>query len=164
VQGKRVHRSIGWTSDLTPINIHRRTTLRIDQRSDALADLFRLAKCPVCSSFSRLGSNQAENITCKTCSSEMAVESARDCYIPMGFVIDFIDRTDEEEDDHLTRASRTSTAEASLITLERVAGTNLKKTLDRRLLVYRLNRGEWRDDNWSGFDANRGALESTCKD
>jgi hypothetical protein len=159
VQDKRIHRSAGWSGELLPLSIHRRSRLRIAQMSDGLADPFRLAQCPVCGSYSRVEENRSGNIACKTCSAEIALDSARNCYIPMGFITDFVDSTDKEDDDRITRASRTSTAEAREINLSNVPDTNMDMSLDRQLCVYRLNRGEWQDNDWSGFNAIRGAFE-----
>jgi DEAD/DEAH box helicase domain-containing protein len=163
VQDKRVHRSIGWTGDLMPVNVYGRTPVRMEQTSDGLADPFRLAQCPVCGSFSRLAATQIAEIACLTCGSQIAAESARDCFVPMGFVTDFIESTEKEDDDRATKSSRTSTAEARRIELQPILRTNLDMKLDRQLYVYRLNRGEWRDNNWTGFEANRGSIEVVVK-
>ena len=142
-----------------PVDVHRRMTLRMSQNSDGLADLFRLAQCPVCGSFSGLETSQSNDLTCKTCNAEIAADSARDCYVPMGFVTDFVETTDKDDDKRVTRSSRTSTAEARSIQLQPVSRTNLEMNLDHQLYVYRLNRGEWRDTDWTGFEAEQGSLE-----
>jgi DEAD/DEAH box helicase domain-containing protein len=159
VQDKRIHRSIGYTGDL--LGVKGRNVLT--PLSDGLASSFWLAQCPVCGSWARREGSTVVLETCKSCESEVPQDAARECFVPSGFLSEFTNVTKTDEDERLTRATRTSMAEARHIVFDSVKGTNIDMKLERQTRTYRLNRGQFSDDRWTGLRAQLGKYQISTK-
>ena len=78
----------------------------------------------------------------KRAARKMAGAPSYQCYIPRGFITTLAAKRQEDDaDEVMSKASRTSVAEAALLHAERLAGTNLGVELSRQAWVLRLNRG-----------------------
>lgn len=158
VQDKRVHRPVGFIGDLLYTPPRGRGPSRVKPMVEGLLDPIRLAQCPVCGAWSQLRSSE-QAAECLACRAQIGTDAARDCFVPTGFASEFSDASDTSEDERSTRATRTSMAEAQPLNLQRVPNTNFSFDFLRQARTYRLNRGEWADNRWSGFSVSEGSLE-----
>lgn len=159
VQDKRVHRSIGFSGDLLAGTVWSGRA-RIEPAGPALASPLRLVQCPVCTAWTRLdAAPPATSVECAACTAQVPTDAARPAFVPAAFVTDFAPRSQRDADAIGTRASKTSMAEARPFKLIAAPDSNLDWQFDPQSRVYRLNRGEWDGSDWTGFDANPGALE-----
>lgn len=120
-----------------------------------------LIECPVCLSWSRLLSPEAEISSCESCGSSQVGSFVNTTYVPRDFIgsmvkISFKEKSLEEQ---ATQASRTSIAEAKKINTSPCIGTNIKFGLSSTSQIFRLNRGQLVNKEWTGFSAQKGHLK-----
>jgi Lhr-like helicase len=162
MQDKHIHYCIGFTGDLLPkAHFKKSEPFRVEPTGPGLVDPFHISQCPECAAWSRKDSASAETEPCASCGAEIPSDAARECFAPAGFLTDFSRSTDKEHEELATRANRTSIAEASPISLDPTRDTNLALRLLSQTQLLRLNRGEWKDDRWTGFNAAYGGLKKT---
>lgn len=153
-QDKRRYYTAGFASSLVERHDRRNS---FDSRPSDVGDVRRMVRCPVCDAWSTVGEAGADQ--CLGCGAEMSGAPVHDCVVPRGFITTLVaKRADEDGDQVLTKASRTSIAEASAISPQWIADRNVGVTLLRQALVHRLNRGEYKEKSWSGFSAQRGSM------
>lgn len=164
VQDKRVHRSIGFSGDLLTATASGGRA-SVASAGVALASPLRLVQCPVCTAWTRLdATTSAASVECAACTAQVPTDTARPAFIPAAFVTDFSPRSQRDADASVTRASKTSMAEARPFELIAAPESNLDWQFDPQSRVYRLNRGEWDGTTWTGFDADPGALELVVRE
>jgi Lhr-like helicase len=164
VQDKRVHRSIGFSGDLLPATVSAGRA-SVVPTGPALASPLRLVQCPVCAAWTRLDETiSTASVECAACAAQIPTDTARPAFVPTAFVTDFAPRSQRDGDATGTRASKTSMAEARPFELTAAPDSNLDWQFDPQSRVYRLNRGEWDGSDWTGFDADPGALELVVRE
>lgn len=164
VQDKRVHRSIGFSGDLLPARVSGGRA-SVNPAGPALASPIRLVQCPVCAAWTRLDEvNLPPSVECAACAGQIPTNAARPAFVPTAFVTDFAPRSQRDADAIATRASKTSMAEARPFELTAASDSNLDWQFDPQSRVYRLNRGEWDGTDWTGFNADPGALELVVRE
>jgi hypothetical protein len=163
MQDKHFHYCIGFTDDLMPKPHYSAGPYRVDPIGFGLIDKVYISQCPECGAWSRDDKPPETAVSCAACSAEIDVAAARLCFAPAGFLTDFARSVDKDHEELATRANRTSMAEASAIALEPVDNTNLAVRLLSQTQMFRLNRGEWQDNRWTGFTTTHGNLRKTIK-
>ncbi len=154
VQDKRRYFTAGYAGSL----VRRRDRPdNFDSYPDDIGELRLMTQCPVCEAWTTVSTSQDE---CKACGSEMSQSKAHRCFVPRGFITTLVaKRPDDDGEEARSKANRTSIAEARVVTASTIEGTNLGIDLNRQAWVHRLNRGEYADEEWKGFDALKGTLQ-----
>jgi Lhr-like helicase len=161
VQDKRSHRCVGYVGDLLPARRYTNGPTRIAPLAEGLVSPFWLAQCPVCGAWSQMQGGVNEPQRCEACGAQVPTDSSRECYEPTGFVTEF--SSPDEGETRSTRATRSSMIEAHAPRFTSASGTNLEYQFERQARTYRLNRGDWHDNRWTGFQATRGRLEDSSR-
>lgn len=152
VQDKRKYFTAGYAGALVPSWDH----TKFNSMPSDLGERRDMVQCPVCESWST-ALEAAEQ--CKACDAVLAQVPAHRCFVPRGFITTLVAKhADADGDESLSKASRTSIAEAKVVTAAGVPNSNLGIELSRQAWVHRLNRGEFTDSSWTGFSARKGSL------
>ncbi|WP_282187583.1 DEAD/DEAH box helicase [Chromobacterium haemolyticum] len=153
VQDKRRYLTAGYSGSLVR---SQKSPGSFNSWPDDLGEIRGLVQCPVCDAWATQGMNEGE---CKACGAEMSHANPQRCFVPRGFITTLVSKRPEDEGEEvLTKASRTSIAEAQMIVNGVQADSNVGIELSRQAWVHRLNRGQYVDSDWSGFDAVKGEL------
>lgn len=153
IQDKRRYYTAGYAGSLLQ---KRGAPSSFDSYPGDLGELRMMTKCQVCEAWSSVGAAGTE---CKGCGAEMAQSEQYRCFVPRGFITSLVPkRVKDEADQTAINASRTLIAEALTIAAEPLPGTNLAIQMNRQAWVHRLNRGQYTDGVWSGFNADKGSL------
>lgn len=154
VQDKRRYFTAGFGGSLMQV---RGKPNAFDSSPADLGELKLMAQCPVCEAWVPVISGAGAS--CKGCGAQMDESAQYRCFVPRGFITSLVaKRADDDADQPVTKASRASVAEAIIIAAEPYSGTNVTIQLNPQAWVHRLNRGEYSDTGWSGFNADRGSL------
>lgn len=131
-----------------------------DSIPNFIGEVRYLVECPVCLSWSRVMSVDCEIPLCEYCESNQANSFINTTYVPTNFIGSMLKIPFNEKslDEQSSQASRTSIAEAKKINTNLCSGTNLKFGLSTSSQIFRLNRGQYTNKQWSGFSAQRGQL------
>jgi DEAD/DEAH box helicase domain-containing protein len=154
IQDKRRYFTAGYSGTLVQQYKNRNS---FDSSPDDLGELREMIQCPVCDAWATLCD---ETSLCKGCGSEMSGSEARRCFVPRGFITTLVSKRPEEEGEEvLTKVSRTSIAEACILNTIPIPKSNVGIELSQQAWVHRLNRGEYVNSTWSGFNATKGNLK-----
>ena len=152
VQDKRKYFTAGYAGKLVPT--WDRT--RFNAMPSDLGERRDMVQCPVCESWST-ALETAEQ--CKACNAVIEQAPVHRCFVPRGFITTLVAKHAEEDgDESFSKASRTSIAEAKVISADSVVNSNIGIELSSQAWVHRLNRGEFKDSGWTGFSAHKGSL------
>lgn len=155
IQDKRRYFTAGFAGSLPQ---RRGKPNSFDSSPGDLGELKLMAQCPVCEAWAPAAA-AAAGASCKGCGAEMDESAQYRCFVPRGFITSLVaKRADDDADQPATKASRASVAEALVISAEPHAGTNVAIQLNPQAWVHRLNRGEYSEAGWSGFNADSGSL------
>ena len=115
-----------------------------------------LLKCRVCEAW---GSPAEEDASCPGCGTSLSEAEQYKCFVPRGFITSLVPkRADDDAEQSLSAASKSSLAEAVVVDGTSELGTNALLQFNAQARCYRLNRGEYKDGAWSGFNADQGRL------
>lgn len=119
-----------------------------------------LIECSRCLSWSTSDQNIKPVTKCKSCGAELSGSSSYSVVTPNGFITTMVPRNPEDATEELhTKASRTSIALSEELNLIKISGSNLSISISSQSQVFRLNRGEYIDNQWTGLTANKGKLK-----
>ena len=159
VQDKRIHRSVGYGGYIPPATFRPRGGWRLESLDDGLGTALHLNECQNCGSVNQ-GDDDDSVLTCTVCDAVLDSTQTRTCYVPRAFVTDFSPKYQVDSDMRSTRSTRTSIAGDRLPPMQEVADTNVSLGLNTQATLYRLNRGERVDEEWSGFSAENGNVRA----
>lgn len=127
-----------------------------------IGELQRLVECPVCSAWSKISEGHDLAGVCEACGAEKSGSVIHNTFVPRGFITSLVQGSHDNVggDELLTKASKTSIAEAKLVTSHYFSNSNLGVGLSQSSRVFRLNRGQFINDEWSGFNATKGSLRA----
>lgn len=163
VQDKRRYFTAGYAGD--SFVRQRGNNLNVESKPQGLGSLRYLVECSVCLAWTKADSADGVEGPCKACGKELAGSKVHSAYAPNGFLTSLISRSpDENAEEIQARASRTSITEAERIHTNLIAGSNLRMGISSKSQIYRLNRGEYRDNGWTGWQAVQGQLSAPCDD
>lgn len=129
---------------------------------DDLGAVRDLAECPVCLAWSPAKLGVPVEGVCKACGAERSAGRVYSTFVPRGFITSLVTRKPEELGEELTtRATRTSVAEAEQAPATFRDNSNMRMDVRSQSQVYRLNRGEYKDNKWTGFSAQQGDLRAS---
>lgn len=127
-----------------------------DLTTRELGESRMMTACPACGIWAPI--NQEVNI-CTACGAVMDDVEQYQCYVPYGFITTLEDKSVKEDGDQtLANASRVSVAEAYSFSAAPEPDVNVAIQLESQILLHRLNRGTYADEQWSGFNAIQGNL------
>lgn len=127
-----------------------------ESRTQDLGELRTLLKCRVCEAW---GSNTEDDANCPGCGTPLAEADSFKCYVPRGFITSLVPkRASDDAEQSLSAASKSSLAEAVVVDGTPEAGTNALLQFNAQARCYRLNRGEYKDGSWGGFNVDQGRL------
>jgi DEAD/DEAH box helicase domain-containing protein len=153
IQDKRRYFTAGFSGSLSP---RRSKPGSFDATPADLGELRLMSECGVCGSWAPAG---AAGDTCKGCKAELGAGKRYRCFVPRGFITSLVaKRADDDADQSATKQSRSSLAEALAIEAAQTPGTNATIQLNAQAWVHRINRGEFANNEWSGFNADSGSL------
>lgn len=153
IQDKRRYFTAGFSGSLRPRHSQPSS---FDASPADLGELRLMSECGVCGSWAPAG---VAGATCKGCKAELGAGKQYRCFVPRGFITSLVaKRADDDADQSATKQSRASLAEALAIDAERTPGTNATIQLNPQALVHRINRGEYVNSEWTGFNADSGSL------
>lgn len=153
IQDKRRYFTAGFSGSLMPRHLKPSS---FDATPADLGELRLMSECGVCGSWAPAG---AAGETCKGCKAELGAGKQYRCFVPRGFITSLVaKRADDDADQSATKQSRASLAEALAIDAEQTPGTNATIQLNPQAWVHRINRGEYANNEWSGFNADSGSL------
>jgi DEAD/DEAH box helicase domain-containing protein len=166
VQDKRRYYTAGYAGDSMPqLRSADRRELRVFSSPNELGSVRHLLECSVCFAWTKVESNAGIEGPCKACGKELAGSKVHVAYAPHGFITSLIPRNPDEASEEIqARASKTSIAEAERIDTNLVLSTNLRMGVSSQSQIYRLNRGEYKESNWTGWTAKQGNLTVSCDD
>lgn len=120
----------------------------------------RLIECSRCLGWSTADQNSLSSNNCTSCGADLSGSSSYNIVTPNGFITTMVPRSPEDATDEIyTKASRTSIAISEVINLVAVPDSNLSFSLSTQSQVFRLNRGEYVNNQWTGLSANRGKIK-----
>lgn len=127
-----------------------------ESRTQDLGELRLLLKCRVCEAWGSLAEDDA---CCPGCGTSLAEAERFKCFVPRGFITSLVPkRADDDAEQSLSASSKSSLAEAVVIDGVPETSTNASLQFNAQARCYRLNRGEYKDNAWSGFNADQGRL------
>jgi DEAD/DEAH box helicase domain-containing protein len=164
LQDKRRYFTAGYAGDsLVPQRSWDGKGLSVSSEPDGLGSVRHLVECRVCLAWSKVDKATEIEGQCEACGKELSGSKVHLAYAPHGFITSLIPRSPDESTDEIqARASRSSIAEAERIYTELVSGTNLRMGISTKSQIYRLNRGQYSDNDWTGWNAKQGTLTAPC--
>jgi hypothetical protein len=125
-----------------------------------IGEIRYLIECPVCLSWSRVIGLDSELHSCESCGSSQVGSLVNTTFVPRDFIGSMVKISYKEKslEEQSSQASRTSIAEAKKIDALPCIDTNLKFGLSSTSQIFRLNRGQLVNKEWTGFSAQRGQL------
>jgi DEAD/DEAH box helicase domain-containing protein len=134
-------------------------TLSFGSSPDDLGEARNFAECSVCSAWTTLPVGDVAGGQCRSCGAEMGGSIVYPTFVPRGFITSLMTRKpDDNIEESMTKASRTSIAEAEYIETALRGGTNCRLGTSSQSQVFRLNKGGVDKDGWKGFTAQQGDL------
>jgi DEAD/DEAH box helicase domain-containing protein len=153
IQDKRRYFTAGFSGQLTA---KPGKSTEFESRTHDLGEPHSLVKCRICEAW---GSFTEETTNCPGCGTSLAEAERHKCFVPRGFITSLVSKNvDDDAEQSLSAASKSSMAEAVVVEGESERGTNALLQFNAQTRCYRLNRGEHIDGSWSGFNADRGRL------
>lgn len=153
IQDKRRYFTAGFSGQLA---VKPGKSNEFESRTQDLGELRTLLKCRVCEAW---GSQAADGESCLGCGTTLAEAENFKCFVPRGFITSLVPkRADDDAEQSLSAASKSSLAEAVVIDGTGEPGTNALLQFNGQARCYRLNRGEYKDGAWTGFNADQGRL------
>ena len=142
----------GWSSQKASFN----------SSPESIGELQKLIECPVCSAWSKVNSGDGLTGACEACGAEKSGSVIHNTFVPRGFITTLVQGLQDNigAEELLTKASKTSIAEAKLIDPQYFDNSNLGVGLSQSSRVFRLNRGQYLNDEWTGFNATKGSLSA----
>jgi len=136
--------------------------IRFSSVPDTIGELQTLVECPVCSAWSKVSLGDGLIGVCEACGSEKSGSVVHNTFVPRGFITTLVQglQNNVGSEELLTKASKTSIAEARLIDSQYYKNSNLGVGLSQSSRVFRLNRGQYLNDEWTGFNATKGSLSA----
>ena len=129
---------------------------------DDIGEIRDLAQCPVCQAYSQVKSGCPVDGLCKACNAERSGSRVYKTVVPRGFITSLVTRRAEDQGDEVsTKVNRTSIAEAEHIPTRKLPNSNMCLGLSNQSQVYRLNRGDFKDQDWTGFNAHQGDMRAS---
>ena len=164
VQDKRRYFTSGYAGD-SMVSKNWDTRMRVESKPDGLGSVRHLVECSVCLAWTRVDQADGVEGPCQACGNELAGSKVHLAFAPHGFLTSLISRNPAEAAEEIqARASRSSIAEAERINTNLIGDTNLRMGTSVKSQIYRLNRGEYRDNGWTGWKAEQGRLSAPCYD
>jgi len=164
MQDKRRYFTSGYAGD-SMVSKNWDNRMRVESKPDGLGSVRHLVECSVCLAWTRVVSQEGIDGPCQACGNELAGSKVHLAYAPHGFLTSLIPRSLAEATEEIqARASRSSIAEAEGIQTNLIGDTNLRMGTSVKSQIYRLNRGEYRDNVWTGWKAEQGRLSAPCND
>lgn len=129
---------------------------------DTIGELHNLVECSVCSAWSKISIDEGLAGECEACGSEKSGSLVHKTFVPRGFITTLVQGLQDNigAEELLTKASKTSIAEAKLIDSQYYKHSNLGVGLSHSSRVFRLNKGQYLNDEWTGFNATKGSLSA----
>lgn len=153
IQDKRRYFTVGFAGQLLP---RQGRPSDFESRPEDLGERRTLVKCSVCEAW---GSSSAEDAECPGCGAMLAEAERYSCFVPRGFLTSLVaKRAEDDAEQSLSSASKSSLAEAVVVDAPPEQGTNLLLQFNSQARCYRLNRGEYKNGVWGGFSAEQGRL------
>ncbi len=119
-----------------------------------------LVECSRCLGWSTAEQNPTTESKCTSCGADLSGSSSYCIITPNGFITTMVPRNPEDATDEIyTKASRTSIALSEVLTLTKIPDSNLSISVSTQSQVFRLNRGEYVNNQWTGLTANKGKLK-----
>ena len=127
-----------------------------ESRPPDLGEHRTLVKCRVCEAW---GSSVVDDTDCPGCGTPLHEAERYNCFVPRGFITSLVPkRAEDDAEQSLSAASKSSLAEVVVVDGSPESGTNSLLQFNAQARCYRLNRGEYKDGAWSGFNADQGRL------
>lgn len=155
IKDKRRHRSVGFTGALATRNFRYGAKIRVPILGEAFSPELRLLECTNCGSWRVIETDLPAEATCETCHAALDAARIRRSRVPNAFRTSFFPEREEEFD--LTTRHRTAMAEGSPLEFQSLAASNFLYVLLPEQRIFRLNRGEFIDDEWVGFSVIQGS-------
>jgi hypothetical protein len=127
---------------------------------ETIGELQTLIECPVCSAWSKVNPTVGLSGACEACGAEKSGSVVHNTFVPRGFITTLVQGLQDNvgAEELLTKSSKTSIAEAKLIDTQYFKNSNLGVGISQSSRVFRLNRGQYLNDEWTGFNATKGSL------
>ena len=164
IQDKRRYYTSGYAGESLILNNYGQTK-SFNSNPPELGSVRYLVECSVCLSWSRAQNKDAPNGSCDSCGNDLSGSKVHSTYAPHGFITSLIDKKIGDGTEEIqAKPSRSSIAEAETIQTIILNGTNLRIGTSTTSQLYRLNRGEFKDNLWSGWNAKQGTLRAKYDD
>jgi DEAD/DEAH box helicase domain-containing protein len=162
VQDKRRYFTTGYAGDRLQEDRGVQAGPRFISIPPSIGEYRRLIECATCQAWA--DSDAAGDERCRACGAELSGSDRRLIVTPRGFITTLVSRQPEDVGEELpTKASKSSIAVTEALSFEHIFGSNLMMSVSKQSQLFRLNRGEFRDGNWTGFTAEQGNLEATYR-
>lgn len=161
IQDKRKYFTAGYVGSSLRPNWFKQTT-SFSYTPETIGELQKLVECPVCSAWSKAASDAGLTGVCESCGAEKSGSVIYNTFVPRGFITTLVQGSQDNvgAEELLTKASKTSIAEAKLIDSTYFKKSNLGVGLSQSSRVFRLNRGQYLNEKWAGFNATKGNLSA----
>ena len=161
VQDKRRYYTAGFAGESLRLNSYGQRKF-FNSTPKELGSVRYLVECSVCLSWSRAENTETPNGKCESCGNNLSGSKIHSSYAPHGFITSLIDKKIGDGTEEIqAKPSRSSIAEAEKIQTTILISTNLRIGTSTTSQLYRLNRGEFKDNLWSGWNAKQGSLDAT---
>lgn len=158
IQDKRRYFTAGFSG---PLSAKPGKSTEFQSWTPDLGELRALVKCRVCEAW---GSSSEEETDCPGCGTPLAEAERHKCFVPRGFITSLVPkRAEDDAEQSLSAASKSSLAEAVVVDGSPEEGTNALLQFNAQTRCYRLNRGEYKDGAWTGFNADQGRLSAPLR-
>lgn len=133
--------------------------LSFSSSPDDLGEARNFAECSVCAAWITLPEGDEATGQCRSCGAEMGGSKVYKTFVPRGFITSLMTRKpDDNIEESMTKASRTSIAEAEQIHTTLTVETNCRIGTSSQSQVFRLNKGSMDKSGWKGFTALQGDI------